>query len=141
MTSAPQAPDAKSPPTKTPRADSKSVAQTTDKTTSDLLRDGDGGFAVGQPVRVRVDAFPGRDFKARVDSFQLGSGSRFSILPAENATGNYVKVVQRVPVKVVFDDLKQVAQYGLGPGMSVVPTVKVSEPGRPSAAAASAAVP
>ncbi len=58
----------------------------------------------GQPVRVRVDAFPGRDFKAHVDSFQLGSGSRFSLLPAENATGNYVKVVQRIPVKIVFDE-------------------------------------
>ena len=58
MTSAPQAPDAKSPPTKTPRADSKSVAQTTDKTTSDLLHDGDGGFAVGQPVHVRDDVRP-----------------------------------------------------------------------------------
>ena len=95
----------------------------------------------GQPVTVTLDARAGVKLAAHVDSLQCGSGARFSLLPPENATGNYVKVVQRVPVKVVFDDLKQVAQYGLGPGMSVVPTVKVSEPGRPSAAAASAAVP
>ena len=58
---------------------------------------------VGQPVEVRVDAFPGRLLPAHVDSFQRGTGARFTLLPAENATGNYVKVVQRVPVKIVFD--------------------------------------
>ena len=79
----------------------------------------------GQPVTVTVDTHPGVKFAAHVDSLQRGSGARFSLLPPENATGNYVKVVQRVPVKIVFDDLKQVEQYGLGPGMSVVPTVKV----------------
>ena len=83
-----------------------------------------------------VDTHPDVTFAAHVDSIQRGSGARFSLLPPENATGNYVKVVQRVPVKIVFDDLKQVEQYALGPGMSVVPTVKVDEPGRPSAAAA-----
>jgi membrane fusion protein (multidrug efflux system) len=89
----------------------------------------------GQPVTVTVDTHPGVKLAAHVDSVQRGSGARFSLLPPENATGNYVKVVQRVPVKVVFDDLKQIEQYGLGPGMSVVPTVKVNEPGRPSVAA------
>lgn len=89
----------------------------------------------GQPVTVTVDTHPGVKFAAHVDSLQRGSGARFSLLPPENATGNYVKVVQRVPVKIVFDDLKQIEQYGLGPGMSVVPTVKVNEPGRPSVAA------
>jgi membrane fusion protein (multidrug efflux system) len=79
----------------------------------------------GQPVRIRVDAFPGRDFKAHVDSFQLGSGSRFSLLPAENATGNYVKVVQRIPVKVVFDEPLDVLSL-LAPGMSVEPRVNVA---------------
>ena len=69
-------------------------------------------------------------FAAHVDSVQRGSGARFSLLPPENATGNYVKVVQRVPVKIVFDDLKQIDRYGLGPGMSVVPTVKIDEAGR-----------
>jgi membrane fusion protein (multidrug efflux system) len=79
----------------------------------------------GQPVRIRVDTFPGRDFKAHVDSFQLGSGSRFSLLPAENATGNYVKVVQRIPVKIVFDEPLDVLSL-LAPGMSVEPRVNVA---------------
>ncbi|MBV8377482.1 MAG: HlyD family secretion protein [Verrucomicrobia bacterium] len=59
---------------------------------------------VGQSVSVRVDALPGRDFKAHVESLQFGTGSRFTLLPPENATGNFVKVVQRVPVKIVFDE-------------------------------------
>jgi membrane fusion protein (multidrug efflux system) len=80
---------------------------------------------VGQPVSIEVDAYPGVKFSAHVDSIQRGSGAYFSLLPPENATGNYVKVVQRVPVKICFDDPKQVAQYLLGPGMSVVPTVDV----------------
>jgi len=76
----------------------------------------------GQPVDISVDAFPDRSFRGRVDSLQSGSGTAFSLLPAENATGNYVKVVQRVPVKIVFDEQPDVP---IGPGMSVVPTVKV----------------
>jgi membrane fusion protein (multidrug efflux system) len=59
---------------------------------------------VGQSVSVRVDAVPGRDFNAHIESFQVGTGSRFTLLPPENATGNFVKVVQRVPVKIVFDE-------------------------------------
>jgi membrane fusion protein (multidrug efflux system) len=76
----------------------------------------------GQPVTISIDAYPGRTFKGHVDSVQSGSGTAFSLLPAENATGNYVKIVQRVPVKIVFDTPPDVL---LGPGMSVVPTVKV----------------
>jgi membrane fusion protein, multidrug efflux system len=76
---------------------------------------------VGQPVDIEVDAF-GRTFPGHVDSVQAGSGTAFSLLPAENATGNYVKVVQRVPVKITFDQRPDVE---LGPGMSVVPTVTV----------------
>jgi membrane fusion protein (multidrug efflux system) len=76
----------------------------------------------GQGVDISIDAYPGRTFKGRVDSIQSGSGTAFSLLPAENATGNYVKIVQRVPVKIVFDTPPDVQ---LGPGMSVVPTVKV----------------
>lgn len=76
----------------------------------------------GQPVDISVDAYPDRQFEGHVDSIQAGSGTAFSLLPAENATGNYVKVVQRVPVKIVFNQPPEVA---LGPGMSVVPTVKV----------------
>jgi membrane fusion protein (multidrug efflux system) len=62
--------------------------------------------------------------RAHVDSIQAGSGARFSLVPPENATGNYVKVVQRVPVKIVFDEQPDV-QRVLGPGMSAVPDVKV----------------
>jgi len=78
----------------------------------------------GQPVEVEVDAFPGKTFKGHVDSIQRGSGARFSLLPPENASGNYVKVVQRVPVKIVFDEPPD-PHYPLGPGMSVTPEVKV----------------
>jgi membrane fusion protein (multidrug efflux system) len=76
----------------------------------------------GQPVDITIDAYPGKTFKGHLDSVQSGSGTAFSLLPAENATGNYVKIVQRVPVKIVFDKPPDVL---LGPGMSVVPTVKV----------------
>jgi len=76
----------------------------------------------GQPVNIEIDAYPDRTFAGHVDSIQSGSGTAFSLLPAENATGNYVKIVQRVPVKIVFDKPPDVL---LGPGMSVVPTVKV----------------
>jgi membrane fusion protein, multidrug efflux system len=76
----------------------------------------------GQKVEIEVDAYPNRIFHGHVDSIQAGSGTAFSLLPAENATGNYVKVVQRVPVKIVFDTPPDVL---LGPGMSVVPTVRV----------------
>jgi membrane fusion protein (multidrug efflux system) len=75
----------------------------------------------GDPVDIHVDTFPHRTFKGHVDSIQAGSGTAFSLLPAENATGNFVKIVQRVPVKIVFDESPDVL---LGPGMSVVPTVR-----------------
>jgi membrane fusion protein (multidrug efflux system) len=78
----------------------------------------------GQPATVRVDAYPDRIFHGHVDSIQAGSGARFSLLPPENATGNYVKVVQRVPVKIVIDETAD-PQRVLGPGMSVVPDVRV----------------
>lgn len=76
----------------------------------------------GQPVRFEIDAYPGREMHGHVASVQPGSGTAFSLLPAENATGNYVKIVQRVPVKVVIDDAP--TDVALGPGMSVVPTVR-----------------
>ncbi len=76
----------------------------------------------GQPVDIEVDAYPDRIFHGHVASIQAGSGAVFSLLPPENATGNYVKVVQRIPVKIAFDRPPDVY---LGPGMSVVPTVKV----------------
>jgi membrane fusion protein (multidrug efflux system) len=78
----------------------------------------------GQPVRIKVDAYPQLIFRGHIDSIQSGTGAVFSLLPPENATGNYVKVVQRVPVKIVFDgDSNDTGK--LSPGMSVVPIVKV----------------
>lgn len=82
----------------------------------------------GQPVDVFVDAYPGKVFKAHVDSAQAGSGAAFSLLPPENATGYYIKVVQRVPVKIVFEEPPELTRYHLGPGMSVVPVVHVLAP-------------
>ena len=83
---------------------------------------------IGQPVKIKVDAYPGLEFLGHVDSVQRGAGQAFALLPPQNATGNYVKVVQRVPVRIEFD-VKQGSpdprKYPLGPGMSVVPTVKV----------------
>jgi membrane fusion protein (multidrug efflux system) len=81
---------------------------------------------IGQPVTIKVDAFPGVKWQAHVDSIQAGSGSRFSILPAENATGNFVKVVQRVPVKILFDQAVNTNNAVLlSAGMSVIPRVKI----------------
>ena len=77
----------------------------------------------GEPVTLRIDAYPGRVIHGHVDSVQPGSGTAFSLLPAQNATGNYVKIVQRVPVKIVMDNPP--TDVALGPGMSVVPTVRV----------------
>jgi membrane fusion protein, multidrug efflux system len=77
----------------------------------------------GQPVTLHIDAYPERTFRGHVASIQPGSGTAFSLLPAENATGNYVKIVQRVPVKITVDDLPN--DVSLGPGMSVVPTVRI----------------
>lgn len=81
----------------------------------------------GQKVTIQVDAFPNRKFKGHVDSLQPGTGARFSLLPPENATGNYVKVVQRIPVKIVFDENPE-SLMALSPGMSVEPTVELDDP-------------
>jgi membrane fusion protein (multidrug efflux system) len=76
----------------------------------------------GQPVRILIDAYPQLDLHGHVDSVQMGSGSRFSAFPAENATGNFVKIVQRVPVKIRIDQGLN-PQMPLPLGLSVVPTV------------------
>jgi membrane fusion protein (multidrug efflux system) len=81
---------------------------------------------VGQPVRVTIDSIDGKSYSARVQSIQAGSGARFSLLPPENAVGNYVKVVQRIPVRIEFDAPIQ-AEHVLGPGMSVSPSVRTSD--------------
>jgi len=77
----------------------------------------------GQAVEVAVDAYGGRTYRGRVDSVSAATGARFSLLPPENATGNYVKVVQRVPVKISLEP-GQDAERQLRPGMSVFPTVR-----------------
>ncbi len=80
---------------------------------------------VNQAVTVEIDAVPDVKFAAHVQSFQRAAGSYFSALPAENATGNYVKVTQRVPVKIVFDHPEELQKYNVGPGMSAKPRVSV----------------
>lgn len=82
----------------------------------------------GQSVDIKIDAFPNVKLQGKVDSIQAGTGSHFSLFPAENATGNFVKIVQRVPVKIVFNSLPDGAIH-LGPGMSVVPTVHTVDTG------------
>jgi membrane fusion protein, multidrug efflux system len=77
----------------------------------------------GDKVTLNIDAYPDDTVKGHVASVQPGSGTAFSLLPAENATGNYVKIVQRVPVKIVLDNPP--TDIALGPGMSVLPTVRV----------------
>ncbi|MDD5681388.1 MAG: HlyD family secretion protein [Candidatus Omnitrophica bacterium] len=78
----------------------------------------------GQKVEIRVDSYPEKVFKAHVDSIQRGTGAKFSMFPPENAAGNFVKVIQRIPVKIVFDE-RPGEKYPLSIGMSVVPKVKV----------------
>ncbi|HEY3762208.1 MAG TPA: HlyD family secretion protein [Verrucomicrobiae bacterium] len=82
-------------------------------------------IAPGQHVTIEIDALGGRTFRAHVDSIQAGSGEAFSLLPPENATGNFVKVVQRVPVKILFDESLP-ADKTIGPDLSVEPTVQTS---------------
>ncbi len=78
----------------------------------------------GLAVKVKIDSFSGKVFRAHVDSIQPGTGARFSLLPPENASGNYVKVVQRIPVKILFDESPNVLEP-LVPGMSVEPRVQL----------------
>ncbi|HXH84679.1 MAG TPA: HlyD family secretion protein, partial [Candidatus Tectomicrobia bacterium] len=78
----------------------------------------------GQPATITVDTHPGLVLRARVDSVQSGTGARFSLLPPENASGNFVKVVQRIPVKLVLEPGER-ERLLLVPGMSVVPTIQV----------------
>ncbi|MCU1220560.1 MAG: secretion protein HlyD [Candidatus Angelobacter sp.] len=79
------------------------------------------GMKVGQPAKIKVDAY-GREYNGKVESIGGATGARFSLLPPENATGNYVKVVQRIPIRIRFDK-DQDPNHQLRPGMSVEPTV------------------
>jgi membrane fusion protein, multidrug efflux system len=78
----------------------------------------------GEDVDLAIDSVASVTFHGKVDSFQAGTGTAFSVLPAENATGNYVKIVQRLPVKIVFDD-PRLKDYKIAPGMSVTPSIRV----------------
>lgn len=80
-------------------------------------------MAPGQPVTFDVDGIGGRKYAGHVESLQSGTGAAFSILPPENATGNYVKIVQRIPVKIIIDSGNE--DHRLVPGMSVVPSVRI----------------
>lgn len=77
----------------------------------------------GQKVTIKIDAYGNKKFNGVVDSIQMASGAKASLFPPENAVGSYVKIVQRIPVKITFTD--DISEYNIIPGMSVVPTVKV----------------
>jgi len=83
-----------------------------------------GSFKPGQKVIIKIDSLPGRKFQGTLDSIMAGTGSAFTLFPPENASGNYVKVVQRIPVKITFNDLEEVRPL-LRVGMSVVPVIQV----------------
>jgi membrane fusion protein (multidrug efflux system) len=80
---------------------------------------------VGDPAEIRIDEYPGKVFPGKVIEIAPASGSQFALLPPDNATGNYTKVVQRIPVKVAFDDSNLAA--GLRPGLSVIATVRTKQ--------------
>ncbi|HEX3358726.1 MAG TPA: hypothetical protein VHS31_17250, partial [Tepidisphaeraceae bacterium] len=77
---------------------------------------------VGQHVDVKIDSIPDHKFSAHIDSLQPGTGSTFALLPPDNATGNFTKIVQRVPVKIVFDDVGKYRSRVV-PGLSCEPKI------------------
>lgn len=79
----------------------------------------------GQPVDIKIDTYPNHVFKGKIDSIQRASGAKSSLFPPENAVGSFVKIVQRIPVKIVFTEKIDKEKYNIVPGMSVVPRVKV----------------
>jgi len=83
-----------------------------------------GRLKRGQKVIIKLDSYPGRKFQGTLDSIMAGTGAAFTLFPPENASGNYVKIVQRIPVKITFDDLEEVRPL-LRIGMSAVPTILV----------------
>ena len=86
-------------------------------------------MAVGEKARITVDTFPGHVLRGHVQSFAPGSGAQFALLPPDNATGNFTKVVQRIAVKIVIDDADGLADR-LRPGMSVVAKIDARDSGR-----------
>ena len=79
----------------------------------------------GQEVQIKVDTYPDKVFKGKVDSIQRSSGAKSSMFPPENAVGSFVKIVQRIPVKIVFTEKIDPEEYNIVPGMSVVPKVRI----------------
>ncbi len=84
-----------------------------------------GKMKVGQDVEIKIDAYPNKKFKGKIDSIQKASGAKSSLFPPENAVGSFVKIVQRVPVKIVFTEDIDPAKYNIAAGMSVEPKVRV----------------
>lgn len=84
-----------------------------------------GKMKIGQEVKIKIDAFPDKTFKGRIESIQRASGAKSSMFPPENAVGSFVKIVQRIPVKIVFTEDIDFEKYNLAAGMSAVPKVKV----------------
>ena len=84
-----------------------------------------GKMKEGQPVEIKIDTYPNKTFKGKVDSIQRASGAKSSLFPPENAVGSFVKIVQRIPVKIVFDEEINPEEYNIVAGMSVVPKVKI----------------
>jgi membrane fusion protein (multidrug efflux system) len=82
-----------------------------------------GAMKAGQMASIKIDTFPGHAFAGHVESLSAGTGARFALLPPDNATGNYVKVVQRVPVRIKIDDR---AGLALRPGISAAVTVRIN---------------
>ena len=79
----------------------------------------------GQSVDIKIDTYPNHTFKGKIDSIQRSSGAKSSLFPPENAVGSFVKIVQRIPVKIVFTEEIDPEEYTIVPGMSVVPKVRV----------------
>lgn len=84
-----------------------------------------GKMKIGQEVKIKIDAYPNKTFMGKIDSIQRLSGAKSSLFPPENAVGSFVKIVQRIPVKIVFTENIDKEKYNIIPGMSVVPKVKV----------------
>ena len=82
-----------------------------------------GQVEPGQDVIIKIDTYPKKRFKGKVDSLQKATGAKSSLFPPENAVGSYVKIVQRIPVKIIFDE--DISGYNITPGMSVVPKIKI----------------
>ena len=84
-----------------------------------------GNMRPGMPVTIKIDTYPKHKFKGKIDSIQRSSGAKSSLFPPENAVGSFVKIVQRIPVKIVFTEKIDSDKYNIVPGMSVIPKIKV----------------